>query len=63
MLDAISLFSGGKITDNAGAFVQWTYNNLTTTDNINFTGHGALDNTDVRLVKNSAPKKSRPSSA
>ncbi len=51
VLDAISLFSGGKITDNAGAFVQWTYNNLTTTDNINFTGHGALDNTDIRLVK------------
>lgn len=51
MLDAISLFSGGKITDNAGAFVQWTYNNLTTTDNLTFTGHGALDNTDVRVVK------------
>ncbi len=51
VLDAISLFSGGKITDNAGAFVQWTNNNLTTTDNLTFTGHGALDNTDVRVVK------------
>ncbi|MFX8090553.1 hypothetical protein ABTK75_19755, partial [Acinetobacter baumannii] len=45
VLEAISLFSGGKFTDNAGAFVQWTYNNVTTTDNINFVGHGALDNT------------------
>jgi len=51
VLDAISLFSGGKITDYAGAFIQWTYNNLSTTDNMNFAGHSALDNTDIRLVK------------
>jgi hypothetical protein len=50
-LEAISIFSGGKFTDNAGAFVQWTYNNITTADNLNFAGHGALDNTDLRLVK------------
>ncbi|MGO4159148.1 cytochrome C [Cupriavidus sp. YAF13] len=49
--EAISLFSGGKITDNAGAFIQWTYNNVSTTDNQTFSGHSALDNTDLRVVK------------
>ena len=49
--ESVSLFSGGKITDNAGAFIQWTYNNIATSDNMEFHGHGALDNTDFRLVK------------
>ncbi|MCY0853305.1 cytochrome C [Cupriavidus sp. D39] len=49
--EAVSLFSGGKITDNAGAFIQWTYNNVSTTDNQTFSGHSALDSTDLRLVK------------
>lgn len=39
---AISLFSGGKITDNAGALVQWTYNPVA--------HHSALDNTDIRYA-------------
>ncbi|MCY0853935.1 cytochrome C [Cupriavidus sp. D39] len=49
--EAVSLFSGGKITDNAGAFIQWTYINVSTTDSQTFSGHSALDNTDLRLVK------------
>ncbi|MFC5473640.1 cytochrome C [Paraherbaspirillum soli] len=50
--EAFSLFSGGRFTDNAGAFIQWTYNNIATSDGQQFHGHGALDNTDFRLVKN-----------
>lgn len=49
--ESVSLFSGGKFTDNAGAFIQYTYNNIATSDNQTFNGHGALDNTDFRLVK------------
>ncbi|WP_323505840.1 MULTISPECIES: cytochrome C [unclassified Glaciimonas] len=49
--EAISLFSGGKFSDNAGGFIQWTYNNISTSDNRNFSGHSALDNTDLRFVK------------
>lgn len=51
VLDAISVFTGGKFTDNAGSFIQWTYNNLSSPDNVHFSGHGALDNTDLRLVQ------------
>ncbi|NMM10556.1 MAG: cytochrome C [Polaromonas sp.] len=56
-LEAISLFSGGKFTDNAGGFIQWTYNNISTTDNQHFYGHSALDNTDLRLVKTIGPEE------
>ncbi|GAC1548823.1 MAG: hypothetical protein NVS3B11_08220 [Collimonas sp.] len=51
VVEAASLFTGGKFTDYAGGFVQWTYNNISTTDNLRYVGHGALDNTDLRLVK------------
>jgi hypothetical protein len=51
VFEAFSVFTGGKITDNFGAFVQWTYNNITTTDDQRFFGHSALDNTDIRVVK------------
>lgn len=42
-LQQFSLFSGGKITDNIGAFVQWTYDGVA--------HHSALDNLDLRFAK------------
>ncbi|MHB9117218.1 MAG: cytochrome C [Burkholderiales bacterium] len=46
----ISLFTGGKITDNIGAFVQWT-----TAPGIDANGvvkyHGGIDNTDIRFAQ------------
>lgn len=39
-LQALSVFTGGKITDNAGAFVQITYDGVA--------HHTAVDNVDVR---------------
>lgn len=41
-LQAISLFTGGKIVDHVGAFVQWTYDGVA--------HHSALDNTDIRYA-------------
>lgn len=41
-LQQFSLFSGGKITDNVGAFVQWTYNGVE--------HHSSLDNLDLRFA-------------
>lgn len=38
----VSLFSGGKVTDNIGAFVQWTYDGVA--------HHSNLDNTDIRYA-------------
>ena len=47
-----SLFTGGKITDNIGAFVQWTYNNYDSEDaNGNWHGHSAMDNVDIRYAE------------
>jgi hypothetical protein len=46
-----SLFAGGKITDNIGAFVQWTgqkYSN--TQSNSKFTGADGQDNTEFRYA-------------
>ena len=43
-----SLFTGGKITDNFGAFVQWSYSNIEG-DN-NDTGHSSIDNVDIRYA-------------
>lgn len=37
-----SLFVAGKVNDNVGAFIQWSYDNLA--------HHSALDNTDIRAV-------------
>jgi hypothetical protein len=42
-VQTISLFTGGKIVENAGAFVQWTYDPVA--------HHSALDNTDIRYAK------------
>jgi hypothetical protein len=44
-----SLFAGGKITDNLGAFAQITYDPYATQDdNGNFHGHTNVDNVDLR---------------
>ncbi len=41
-LQAISLFTGGKIVDNLGAFVQWTYDPVAS--------HSSLDNAEIRYA-------------
>lgn len=41
-LQQVSLFTGGRITDELGAFVQWTYNGVTQ--------HSNMDNTDIRFA-------------
>lgn len=38
----VSVFAGGKITDQSGAFVQWTYDGIA--------HHSNLDNTDIRYA-------------
>ena len=45
-----SLFLAGKVTDNLGGFIQWTYNNLATTADGTLGGHSNIDNTDIRLA-------------
>jgi hypothetical protein len=47
---AASMFLAGKATDNLGAFIQWTYNNLNVNDAGQTVGHSGADNTDIRLV-------------
>ncbi|MDR3416043.1 MAG: hypothetical protein P4L83_07645 [Nevskia sp.] len=48
---ATSVFLGGKVTDNIGGLAQWTYNNLVVNpDGVSTTGHGSVDNTDLRAV-------------
>jgi len=51
--EGMSLFVAGKITDYAGAFIQWTYENL---DHFNsdggIGGHSHVDNVDIRLAGN-----------
>lgn len=42
VLQAVSLFYGGKITDHSGAFSQWTYDGVTHDTQI--------DNTDIRYA-------------
>jgi len=42
VLQQASLFTGGKILDNVGAFVQWTYDGLA--------HHAQMDNLDVRFA-------------
>ncbi|WHZ19625.1 MAG: putative cytochrome c1 signal peptide protein [Rhodanobacteraceae bacterium] len=49
-LSAASLFLAGKISDNAGGWIQWTYNNLNVNDAGQTVGHSGIDNTDLRLV-------------
>ena len=49
--DVLALFAAGKLTDNLGMFVQWTYsNNGAQNADGKFVGHSGLDNTDIRLV-------------
>ena len=47
-----SLFLGGKITNNLGAFVQYTYNNYDSqsTSDSHWVGHSGSDNLDVRYA-------------
>ena len=46
-----SLFLGGKVSDNIGAFVQVTYNNYDAqTSDSRWTGHTSSDNLDVRYA-------------
>lgn len=47
---AASGFLAGKISDNAGAFVQWTASNLNTAGDGSTYWHSASDNTDIRWV-------------
>lgn len=46
-----SLFVGGKVADNFGAFAQITYDNYATqTDDGKFHGHSSADNIDLRYA-------------
>ncbi|WP_051338760.1 hypothetical protein [Sulfuricella denitrificans] len=45
-----SLFLGGKITNNIGAFVQWTYDNFATGADGSYVGHASMDNVDIRYA-------------
>ncbi|MBU6994532.1 hypothetical protein [Ferrovum myxofaciens] len=51
-LQVVSLFAGGKITDNFGAFMQWTgqkYDNAQTGSQAGY-GSAAIDNTEFRYA-------------
>ncbi|EQD44632.1 cytochrome c1 signal peptide protein, partial [mine drainage metagenome] len=51
-LTVVSLFAGGKITDNFGAFMQWTgqkYNNLQSGSQSSYQA-AAIDNTEFRYA-------------
>lgn len=50
--DGASLFLAGKISDNVGGFIQWTYENLDhlRNDGTTIAHHSHVDNTDLRLV-------------
>ncbi len=46
-----SAFLGGKITDNIGAFIQWTYDNYAVAKpEGGFAGHSNMDNVDIRYA-------------
>lgn len=45
-----SLFLGGKVTDNIGAFAQVTYDNYFTNSKGYFQGHSNADNIDLRYA-------------
>ena len=46
-----SAFLGGKITDNIGAFVQWTYDNYASQSAAGkFQGHSSADNIEIRYA-------------
>jgi len=48
-LNGASLFLAGKVNDNIGGFVQWTYSQNYNTDGTS-SGHSGIDNTDLRIV-------------
>jgi len=49
--DVLSLFAAGKLTDHAGMFIQYTYdNNGGQNNNGTIIHHAALDNTDLRVT-------------
>lgn len=50
VLEGGSVFTGGKITNNAGAFIQWTTSTLDTDDDHNFRTHSGIDNADIRGI-------------
>ena len=51
IVDAGSVFIAGKITDNVGAFAQFTYTVYDHQDNSNnWRGHRGSDNTDIRFI-------------
>lgn len=52
MLTSGSVFAGGKIADNVGAFAQWTYDNYAaqTADGSSFAGRSGMDNVDIRYA-------------
>lgn len=51
--DLLSVFAAGKINDQGGAFIQWTYsNNSEQRDDGSIRHHSQLDNTDIRFVLN-----------
>ncbi len=45
-----SLFLAGKITDNIGAFTQFTYDPYTENEDGSISGHTSVDNIDVRFA-------------
>ena len=49
-LSAASLFLAGKVNDNVGGFVQWTYSNLNVNNAGDTVGHSGIDNADIRAV-------------
>jgi hypothetical protein len=52
VFDTASVFLAGKVTDNIGAFIQYTYGNYDTQDPVTsaWHGHSASDNLDVRFA-------------
>lgn len=54
MLDVASVFLAGKVTDNLGGFAQYTHTFHDTQDaNLNWLGHTAADNFDLRYADRS----------
>ena len=49
-VSAASLFAAGKVNDNIGGWIQWTYNNLNVNADGDTVGHSGIDNTDLRAV-------------
>lgn len=50
-MQVISLFSGGKITDNMGAFIQWTQQKYSGAQTgTQWTGAAGIDNTELRYA-------------